>query len=82
MYFQVQLEKYIEDGRIEIVGWIPERRASPGSIIDLKEETGEWSRGWKVMPHSLKKENLRAENILVEESHRTLPSLKREGRKE
>ena len=45
----MRLERVTPEGwRQEIVSYIPLERAVKGAVVDLKDETGAWSRGWHV----------------------------------
>ena len=50
------------DGIFSHVAWIPDQFAVVGKVIDLRDEKGEWSRGWivrDVYPQRLKYEYVR-----------------------
>ena len=41
-HYQCRLEQVRPEGRAETFGWIPERGAFPGAIVELKGEAGRW----------------------------------------
>ena len=50
LYAQVRLQRFTPEGwRQERVAYIPLVKAVKGATVDLKDEDGEWSRGWLVM---------------------------------
>jgi len=52
-FIQTRLERTRPGERHEMISFIPARIAKPGMVVDLKDaETGEYTRGWTVMPNS------------------------------
>ena len=50
MFVQTRLERFVPDGRQEMVSYIPAKVAIQDAIVDLKcAETDRWTRGWRVM---------------------------------
>lgn len=50
MFIQTRLERFVPEGRCEMVSWIPAKMAIKDKIVDLKDsETGEWTKGWRVL---------------------------------
>ena len=50
MYAQVRLERFTPEGwRQERVSYLPLHKAEKGRVVDLKDQDGHWSRGWRVM---------------------------------
>ena len=46
----MRLERFTAEGwRQEIVSYIPLAKARRGATVDLKDELGQWSRGWCVL---------------------------------
>jgi hypothetical protein len=50
LYAQVRLERFTVEGwRQEMVSYVPLDKAVRGAVIGLRDEDGNWSRGWRVM---------------------------------
>lgn len=48
-YTQCRLRREAESGHMETVSWIPSKFGKIGQIVDLKEDDGNWSRGWEIV---------------------------------
>lgn len=42
-YYQCEFQKLTTEGTIKTVGWIEERGAKKGALVELKDETGLWT---------------------------------------
>ena len=49
-YCQCHLERPVEGGQgsMVMVSWIPSHLAQVGLVVNLKNDEGEWTNGWKV----------------------------------
>jgi hypothetical protein len=47
-YYQCLLSKGLLKDRIFTVAWMPEKYARVGKIVKLKNESNEWTNGWKI----------------------------------
>lgn len=48
-YAQCTLEKRDGNSTLRTVSYLPQKFAKKGWIVDLKEENGNWDKGWNVV---------------------------------
>ena len=48
-YRQCRLVKALDRGEAHLVSWLPEPHATVGATLRLREDSGAWSDGWRVV---------------------------------
>ena len=68
----MSLERFTPEGwRQERVSYLPLAKAVKDRVVDLKDEHGHWSRGWRVADHPVSPRPFAAVNVRSQDYKKT-----------